>query len=113
MVNGRTHITKGLNAMTTDGDALRAKLDDFSRRLRVRTDEFRARGEFSDVHQLLLHRIQQRHDQLAAKLADAEKSPNSVDLIKAECARDFNALLDDFLSMEERFDAEAMKGVKT
>ena len=97
----------------SDGDTLRAKLEAFSRRLRVRTDEFRRRGEFSDVHQSLLRRIQQRHDQLAAKLADAEKSRDNEDLIKSECARDFKALLDDFLSMEERLDAEAMKGVKT
>ena len=38
----------------SDGDTLRTKLEDFSRRLRVRTDEFRRRGEFSDVHQSLL-----------------------------------------------------------
>jgi hypothetical protein len=92
-----------------EADALRAKFENFSRRLRARTTDFQQPGEFSDIHRSLLHRIQQRHDRLAAKLAEAEKSGDKSALVKAEFARDFDGLFDEFLVLEERLDTEAMK----
>jgi hypothetical protein len=104
---------KGADAMIDpDADALHARFEAFSQRLRARIAEFQQLGELSDIHRSLLQQIQQRHDQLATKLAYAKESGDKAGLLKAECARDFNGLLDEFLLMEERLDADAMKAAR-
>ena len=97
---------------TTDVNALQARFDDFSRRLRARSEEFQRSGEFSDVHRSLLDQIQQRRDRLAEKLAAAEKSGDKRELIDAECARDFEGLHDELLLLEERLSAEDIRQSK-
>jgi hypothetical protein len=90
-------------------DRMRARLDEFSRRLDARTREFQDRGELSDVHQSLVSQIQGRRDRLQARLASAEASGSAWQVIKAECERDFAAIDDDLLLLNERLDAGQMK----
>jgi hypothetical protein len=90
-------------------DRLRARLDEFSRRLDARTCEFRERGELSDVHQSFMRQIHERREQLQAKLASAEASGSAWQVIMAECERDFTAIDDDLRLLDERADAGQMK----
>ena len=52
-------------------------------------------------------KAQDRADRLRAPVAEAEKHGIACDLLKAEAARDFNALADKVF--ERRFDAESME----
>jgi len=92
-----------------DVAAFRRKLDDLSHRIDVRTREFEQGGEFSDVHEALMSQIRQRQDKLKMKVDAAAREGMSWDLVKAEFTRDHGSILDDFLQLEERLDAEAMK----
>jgi hypothetical protein len=85
----------------------RKKLDEFSERLRVRTEEFRKQGEFSDTHQALLNQIRQRNDALRNKVAEAEQKGTTWDLMKTEFVRDYSSLFDDMLEFEDRLDTAA------
>jgi hypothetical protein len=90
-------------------DRMRARLDEFSRRLDARTREFHERGELSDVHQFLVRQIQGRRDRLQDKLVSAEASASAWQVIRAECERDFASIDDDLLLLNERLDAGQMK----
>jgi hypothetical protein len=90
-------------------DQMRARLDEFSRRLDARTREFKETGELSDLHQSLLRQIQGRHDRMQARLASAEASGSTWDVIKVELERDFRSVYDDLLLLNDRLDASQMK----
>jgi hypothetical protein len=92
-----------------DKTEFRKKLDEFSERLRARTEEFRKQGEFSDVHEALLNQIRQRNDALRKRVAETEQRGTAWDLIKAEFVRDYSSLFDDMLEFEERLDTAATK----
>jgi len=92
-----------------DKAEFRKKLDELADRLRARIEEFRQKGEFSDVHGALVSQIQQRNDALRKKVAEVENKGTAWDLMKSEFARDYSSLFDDVLEFEERLDAEAMK----
>jgi hypothetical protein len=95
----------------SDAAEFRRELDEFSARLNARIEEFTKRGEFINVHTNLLNQIRNRSDQLRARVAAAQELGTSWDLIKAEAARDYSSLFDNFLELEERLDAELMKPV--
>jgi len=88
--------------------AFERKLDEFSDRLRLRTEEFSKSGGFSDVHEALLKDIQRRNEKLKRKVKEARTS-SVWEMIKAEIVRDYNALFDDLLQFEERLDTEFKK----
>jgi hypothetical protein len=90
----------------------RKKLDELSARLHARANEFRQKGEFSDTHEALLNRIQQHHEALSKKVAEAEAKGTTWDLVKTELERDYSALFDNLLEFEERLDTESMRGRK-
>jgi deoxyadenosine/deoxycytidine kinase len=90
-------------------DQMRARLDEFSRRLDARTREFEQRGEFSDLHRSLLDQIEARRQGLQAKLASAEASGSTWEVVKDEFQRDFSSIHDDLLRIDERLDTEQMK----
>ena len=90
-------------------DGMRARLDEFSRRLDARTREFEQRGELSDLHRSLLGQIEGRRQGLQAKLASAEASGSTWEVVKAEFERDFSSIHDDLLLLDERLDADQMK----
>jgi len=90
-------------------EQMRAKLDGLSRRLDARTHEFRERGELSDLYQSLMDHIERRRDRLQAKLTSAEAHGTAWDVIKIEFERDFSAIFDDLLELDEKLDADQMK----
>ncbi|MGA2127688.1 MAG: hypothetical protein ABSG76_16230, partial [Xanthobacteraceae bacterium] len=81
-------------------------LDDLSRRLDARTQEFRRNGEFSDVHEALVNDIRKRHDQLRTKVDAVVHEGRSWNLVKTEFIRDYSSMFDDLLQFEERLDAD-------
>jgi uncharacterized coiled-coil DUF342 family protein len=93
----------------SDTAELRRKLDEFSARLSARIEEFTKKGEFLTAHRDSINRIRDRSDQLRARVVDAQAQGTSWDLIKAEAARDYSSLFDDFSALEERIDAEFLK----
>jgi deoxyadenosine/deoxycytidine kinase len=92
-----------------DQTAFCKQLDDFSHRLEARTREFEEKGEFSDTHEALLQQIHLRRDQLRAKVNAAIRQGTLWQIVRAEFARDYDSLFDDFLQLEERLNAEAMR----
>jgi hypothetical protein len=93
----------------TDGDALKEKLDDFSRRLDDHVRDMKERGLFSESHQRLVADMTQRRDQINKKLASAEAKGCLWSVIRIETERDFGSLFDDLLQLNERLDADRMK----
>ena len=92
-----------------DRQNLSCKLDDFSLRLDARSRDMAQRGEFSDLGQSLLDRIQERRDRLQTKIQCAEKSNANGELVMLELERDFRAIFDDWELMVEKRDADEMK----
>jgi hypothetical protein len=92
-----------------DKTAFRKKLDELSDRLHARMEEFRKKGEFSDIHEALMNQIRERNEELKKKVSEAEQKGTRWQLMKAEFARDYSSLFDDLLEFEERLDAEIMK----
>ena len=92
-----------------DRQSLSRRLDDFSQRLDARSRHMAQRGEFSDVGQSLLDRIQERRDRLQTKIQCAEKSDANGELVMLELERDFGAIFDDWELMVEKRDADEMK----
>src|SRR5438874_244704 len=88
------------------------KLADLSRRIDARSEEFKERGEFSDVHRDVANQIRQHHDQLRVKVEKVVGEGAVWGLIKAEFVRDYNRLFDDLLKFEEELDAQSMKAEK-
>jgi hypothetical protein len=90
-------------------DRMRARLEEFSRRLDARTREFHDQGEPSDAHQALMSEIRKRRDRLQARLASVEAKGSAWDVIRVEMERDFSSIHDDLLQLDERLDAGQMK----
>jgi protoheme ferro-lyase len=104
-------ITRVSRQMTqAERDALKGRLDDFSRRLDAHVRDWKERGEFTDLHRNLIEEITQRHDQIQKKLALAEAHGTPWDVIKIETERDFSSLFDDLLQISERLDSDEKKG---
>jgi hypothetical protein len=87
---------------------LRARLDDFSRRLDAKTREFKATGELTERQAS----VRKRSEAMKAELDRAIQAGSVSDILRLEFERDLNALLDDFSRMEKVFDAAAMKESK-
>jgi hypothetical protein len=84
----------------SDGAEFRRELDEFSARLHARIEEFTKKGEFINVHTNLLNQIRNRSDQLKSRVVTAQELGTSWDLIKAEAARDYSSLFDNFLELQ-------------
>ena len=85
--------------------ALRARLDDFSRRLDASTSEFETTGELTERQSS----VRKRSEAIKAELDRAIQAGTVSDILRLEFERDLNALLDDFSRMEKKFDAAAVK----
>ena len=91
-------------------DNLKAKLDEFSRRLDAHVRDLKEQGQFTEEHRRLIAEITQRHDQMQRKLALAEAKGTAWEVFKRETERDFSSLFDDLLQINERLDTDEMKG---
>lgn len=98
-------VTMGESLMDEKTATLRARLDDFSRRLDASTREFETTGELTERQAS----VRKRSEAIKAELDRAIQSGNVSDILRLEFERDLNALLDDFSRMEKEFDAAAMK----
>ena len=93
--------------MITNANA--EELDALARRLRARTREFNNQGEFSNVHDALLERRQERHADVEARLEAAIRRGAVWQSIRLELERDFDALIANCGHLLDRMDAAAMK----
>lgn len=90
--------------------AFQRKLNELSDRLHARKEQLRKAGRFSDVHEVLLKRIQRHSDSLRKRVSETERGDSAWELIKAELVRDYSSLFDDLLAFEETLDVEFKKG---
>jgi len=86
------------------------KLDEFSRRLDAHVRDLTERGQITDAHRKIKEEMARRQDEMRRKIAAAQAEGTSWDLIKSEAERDFNSLFDALLDLNERLDADQMKG---
>jgi hypothetical protein len=96
----------------TERDDLKVKLNEFSRLLDKRRQEFASRGELSDEHQSLADEIQRQQDRLQTKLDRVEASGTPWAVIKAEIESEFQSLSDKLALFDEKLDADEMKRQK-
>lgn len=92
-----------------DFQALKSKLDAFSRGHDTRGREFKKRGGFSDTQTPIAEGIRNRQKAIKAKLDAAIRKGAVWDTIKYEFERDFNALSEVLLRWEDRLDADAVE----
>jgi len=85
------------------------KLNALAERIRMRKEEFQKTGEFSDTHRALANQIERRHGELRQRVAEEQRKGTAWDLIKAELTRDYSAIYDDLLTLEERLDKATMR----
>jgi len=93
-----------------DRKALKEKLNDLSRQIDDRVRDLKERGVFSESRRQLVADIRRRQEQINKKLASAEAKGRAWAVIRAEIERDFGSLYDDLLQINERLDADEMKG---
>jgi hypothetical protein len=84
-------------------ETMHKAIDTFSQRLLTLKQDFLERAKLSDANQELVDRIQQHKDRLAAKLSDAERT-GTWGFVRHDFAGDWNSLLVDFETLEERLD---------
>ncbi len=93
----------------TEEQKLHRQLEDFSQRLRKRTDEFKKTGHFSDIHRRFVGHLESTNARLRAKVEAAARSGGSWEFTKSELWRDYGTAVNDLVRLEERLDAEFMK----
>ena len=96
--------------MDEEVDALKAKLDAFSRRLDARSREFKTTGKLKNEE--AMGSLRKRHETLNLKLDRAIRAGVVSDILKLEIERDFASLLDDIGRREKEFDAAAIRDVQ-
>ncbi len=93
----------------TEEQKLQRQLEDFARRLRKRTDEFKKTGHFSDIHRRFVGRLEAANATLRVKVETAARSGGAWEFTKSELWRDYGTAVNDLVRLEERLDAEFMK----
>lgn len=71
--------------------ALQTRLDALASRLRKRMKDLTKSGEFSDVREALLTKIQRRYDALSRWVRETETGGSTRELLKAEFERDISS----------------------
>jgi hypothetical protein len=89
-----------------DRTTLTREVDALSQRIAERLQEFRDRGEFAQAGDTLAD-LAERHSALRRKLN--EVSDADWERRHPELARDHATLYDDFIKLEEKLDADAMR----
>ncbi|TBW40449.1 hypothetical protein EYW49_04525 [Siculibacillus lacustris] len=78
---------------------LKRALDELGRRIRARTDDFRERGEFSDVHAGVFEDLEDRREALRAAVDAAVDEGHTGTALLRESRADLDALVADFEGM--------------
>jgi hypothetical protein len=90
-------------------EELRESLDKLSGKLRSSAEEFRTQGLFPDIHQAFRDQLRLRNDELRKKVIEAARKGTTLEFIKAELWRDYNAFINEALLFEERLDTETKR----
>ena len=93
---------------TTSHDSLKERLTELDRRLKAKKRQLADRGEFSDVHDIVLADTRKRQAEIRQKVEAALKKGISWSLLKSEFELEFSGMFGTFLSWQERLDAEAV-----
>jgi hypothetical protein len=88
-------------------DTLAQEIDALDRRIERTSQEFRARGEFSEAHEGFVANLQKRQAEIRQKLDARARNGMSWELIESEFRRDYEGLFDQLLRWEQRLDVDA------
>lgn len=88
---------------------LAERLEKLSEVLRKRTHEFHETGRFSDLQRNFLSDIEKKNDALRAKITQAARKKDSWAFTKAELWRDYEAVFNEFATLNEGVGADAIK----
>jgi hypothetical protein len=88
---------------------LTEKLEKLAENLRKRTREFHETGSFSEVRRNFVKDVEKRNDALRAKIAHAAQNKDSWGFVKAELWRDYEAMFNEFATLNAGVDAESLK----
>jgi len=89
-------------------DALRTKLDAFSRRLAAAVEEFKGRGEFSARHEAMSDSLRKRGASIRQKLQSAIDRREEWNVLKYDIERDYADLAVDFEQFVRELDVDAL-----
>ena len=87
-------------------DTLKERLEALDRRLQARKRELKDRGEFADVHELIVADARRRQAEIRRRLDTLLEHGLSWSLLKSELELDLNGLIGTLLDWQERLDAE-------
>lgn len=88
---------------------LAEKLEKFSEVLRKRTREFHETGRFSNLQRNFLNNIEKTNESLRAKITQAAREKDSWAFTRAELRRDYEAMINEFVTLNDGVDADALK----
>ncbi|MDI9849117.1 hypothetical protein QM467_13735 [Rhodoblastus sp. 17X3] len=88
---------------------LSEKLEELAETLRKRRREFEETGRFSNLQHNFVRGIEKSNDALRAKVAQAARSKGVWALVKAEFWADYEAMVNEFVTLGDSADAEARK----
>jgi hypothetical protein len=91
---------------------LQEKLEKLSEVLRKRTREFHETGQFSHLHGQFLSEIEKKNAALRSKIGEAVQSKKSWQFVKAELLRDYEAAINEFMTLGHGAEADAIKKTK-
>jgi predicted nuclease with TOPRIM domain len=93
--------------------AMRKRLEDLTRLLQARSEEFERMGEFSEAKNAAFKELQKRHELLMREVAQAERAGDVGRIIAARMRRDVDALFEGLQQFEDRVHAEAVRRVQS
>ncbi len=96
--------------MTEPTDML-SRLDDLGKRIDQRVEELKAKGEFSDVHNVLATGLRAAHAKLRNTVGSAAADTTRLQWkgLRDELVRDYNSFVDRVGSFVEHLDTDTMK----
>ncbi|HUO54541.1 MAG TPA: hypothetical protein VMU18_07365 [Rhodoblastus sp.] len=88
---------------------LNQKLEEFSAQLSKRTREFKETGSFANVRGNFMSDVEKKNDALRAKISQAARNKDSWGFVKAELWRDYEAMVNEFSTLNAQVDASTIK----
>ena len=89
-------------------DELKARFEDFSSRLDVKTREFKATGQLA-ADRGSIESLQKRHDAIRMDLDHAIRAGAWPDAVRLDLERNLNGLVSELARIEKEFAASAVK----
>lgn len=88
---------------------LAEQLEKLAETLKKRRREFKETGRFSNLQSQFAKRIEKSNDALRVQVVQAARSRGVWALAKAELWRDYEAMINEFVTLDDVVDAETRK----